>query len=313
MPQGSTGADEHNVALQVKNLKRAKKQLEREDRASEAANYDFFPITYILPNEYQMFVEEFKRNSNSTWIAKPVGKAQGRGIFLFNDLRDIKSWKQAHDQRGHRDKDKPEVEVEVYVAQKYIENPYLVGGKKFDLRLYALVTSYSPLTIWFYRSGFARFSAHRFTMNKGGLGSLAVHLTNVAVQKTEHGYDKDAGCKWDLKQLKMYMMSRHGTDKVNTLFYEIQMIIVRSLLAVQKVMMNDKHCFELYGYDVMIDDDLKPWLIEVNASPSLSADTQADHDLKVMPSREFAHVSSAAGDATPRCLNLHGPSVETLA
>ncbi len=49
--------------MQVKNLKRMKKQVERERGAEEAASYDFFPTTFILPSEYQMFVEEFKRSS----------------------------------------------------------------------------------------------------------------------------------------------------------------------------------------------------------------------------------------------------------
>lgn len=40
--------------------------------------------------------------------------------------------------------------------------------------------------------------------------------------------------------------------------------------------MNDKHCFELYGFDVLIDEKLKPWLIEVNASPSFTGNTPSD-------------------------------------
>jgi tubulin polyglutamylase TTLL9 len=85
----------------VKNLKRMVSNLRREDKAAEAANYDFFPVTYLLPMEYGVFVEDFKRQTDKPiWIAKPTGKAQGKGIFLFTDLKDVKLWKRAAENRG---------------------------------------------------------------------------------------------------------------------------------------------------------------------------------------------------------------------
>ncbi len=45
--------------------------------------------------------------------------------------------------------------------------------------------------------------------------------------------------------------------------------------------MNDKHCFELYGYDILIDDNLRPILIEINANPSLTSNTASDNEMKV--------------------------------
>lgn len=70
-------------------------------------------------------------------------------------------------------------------------------------------------------------------------------------------------------------------EKVNQVFVDIQDIILKSLGAVQKVIMNDKHCFELYGYDILIDDTLKPVLIEINANPSLTSNTASDNEMKV--------------------------------
>jgi hypothetical protein len=63
------------------------------------------------------------------------------------------------------------------------------------------------------------------------------------------------------------MISKHGEQDVNTLFHNIHMLILRSLLAMQNVMIQDKHCFELYGYDILVDDSLKPWLLEVGNYP----------------------------------------------
>ncbi|RLN61255.1 hypothetical protein BBJ29_001596 [Phytophthora kernoviae] len=257
--------------LLIKNLKRAKRQMDKKARSDDAVvsaldtvlgSYDFFPVTYILPGEYAIFVEEFKRNQG-VWIMKPIGKAQGKGIFLFTKLSQISDWRTDFRWRPENQ------QVETYVVQRYISNPYLVGGKKFDLRLYALVPSFLPLEVYLFRGGFARFTNSRYSNNSSDIANSFIHLTNVAVQKTSENYNKKHGGKWDLRNLKLYMMSKHGTERTNKLFHDIQLVIIKSLLSVEKIIMNDKHCFELYGYDVMIDENLKPWLLEVNASPSV--------------------------------------------
>ncbi|EDO40528.1 predicted protein, partial [Nematostella vectensis] len=247
--------------LMIKNMKRLKKQLEREYGKHEGTKCEFYPTTFELPMEYHIFVEEFKRNPGTTWIMKPVSKSQGKGIFLFRKLKDIMDWKKEDPYRTQqlaeeRIKDDKEP-IETYIVQRYIENPFLVGGRKFDLRIYVLVTSYSPLCVWLYREGFARFSNTRFSLDS--IDDTYVHLTNVAIQKTAPDYDP---------------------EKVEQVMRNIDQMIIKSLQAVQKVMINDKHCFELYGYDIMFDSNLKPWLIEVNASPSLTASSQTDYELK---------------------------------
>ncbi|XP_055122277.1 probable tubulin polyglutamylase TTLL9 isoform X3 [Symphalangus syndactylus] len=279
----------------VKNLKRFRKQLEREAGKLEAAKCDFFPKTFEMPCEYHLFVEEFRKNPGITWIMKPVARSQGKGIFLFRRLKDIMDWRK--DTRSS-DNQKDDIPVENYVAQRYIENPYLIGGRKFDLRVYVLVMSYIPLRAWLYRDGFARFSNTRFTLNS--IDDQYVHLTNVAVQKTSPDYHPKKGCKWMLQRFRQYLASKHRPEAVETLFRDIDNIFVKSLQSVQKVIISDKHCFELYGYDILIDQDLKPWLLEVNASPSLTASSQEDYELKTCLLEDTLHVVDMEARLTGR-------------
>ncbi|CDW73250.1 tubulin-tyrosine ligase family [Stylonychia lemnae] len=229
--------------LMVKNLKRYKKQLEKEGKYEEANTFNFFPTTYNLPGDYSLFVEEFKKTLGSVWIMKPIAKSQGKG--------------------------------------RYIINPLLIGGKKFDMRIYCLVTNYSPLTAYLYRTGFGRFTHHRYTTNIEDIANNYVHLTNVAIQKTSENYDERLGGKWDLRSMKLYLMSKYGQEKVSDAFSQIQELIIKCLQSVQKTIINDKHCFELYGFDVLFDSNLKPWLIEINASPSMTANTPNDYEMKI--------------------------------
>jgi tubulin polyglutamylase TTLL1 len=96
------------------------------------------------------------------------------------------------------------------------------------------------------------------------IDNMMVHLTNVAIQKKGEEYNQDHGGKWAIENLRFYLEQTRGKQASDKCFDDIKNIIYISLKAVQSVIINDKHCFEMYGYDILIDDALKPWLLEVN-------------------------------------------------
>jgi tubulin polyglutamylase TTLL1 len=83
----------------VKNIKRYRKDLEKEkdplaekDEHGRYVHMDIIPQTYILPGDYRIFEDEFRRMPNSTWIVKPSSNAQGKGIFLVNKLAQLRKF-----------------------------------------------------------------------------------------------------------------------------------------------------------------------------------------------------------------------------
>lgn len=272
--------------LLAKNVQKRLKLLSRS--LLDVKPITILPKTFVLPREYALFVEEYRKNmkkkSNRIWIMKPIARAQGRGIFLFHKLSEISKWKYKLKPTHLKGQDLHNnlPDIENYVVQKYILNPLLIAGKKFDLRLYALVTSFNPLKVWIYRGGFGRFSSNKYENSIESIRNNFVHLTNVSVQKQNEAYTKSTGTKWNVNSIKMYLMAIYGNQVIEKLFFEIENVILFSLNSVEHVIMQDKRCFELFGYDIIIDNKLKPWLLEVNASPSLGATNETDRKFKLI-------------------------------
>ena len=206
---------------------------------------------------------------------KPARGAQGTGIFLINKLAQVKRWAPGGKFTGAGGGP-----INTYVVSRYIENPLLVSNRKFDLRLYVLVTSYRPLMVYIHKHGFARFCTEDYSSNVDDMDNAMMHLTNVAIQKHGEDFNANHGGKWSMTNLMLYIESTLGGEAARKLGVAIEGVIIHSLRACQNVMINDRHCFELYGYDILIDSELKPWLIEVNASPSLSTTTEIDRQCK---------------------------------
>lgn len=139
-------------------------------------------------------------------------------------------------------------------------------------------------------------------MKKEDIARNHIHLTNVAVQKKSesviNGDTREEGSKWGIQQLKLYIASRHGMSAANAMCGQIQDVMIQTLLSVTPVMINDKQCFELYGFDVMLDDALKPWLIEVNSSPALTATSKGDFDHKYQLLSDVLDVIDVEGRRT---------------
>ena len=183
------------------------------------------------------------------------------------------------------------------VAQRYLTKPFLIDGYKFDLRIYALVLCCDPLRIHVYNDGLARFCTELYEAPKAAnLKDVCMHLTNYAVNKHNDNFvfnedegATDEGSKWSIQGLKEYMAG--AALDFPAMWASIVDLIVKTVLSVQPSLAHNYRscfapendgfsCFEILGFDVMMDDLLRPWLIEVNHSPSFTVDTPLDLAIK---------------------------------
>lgn len=248
-------------------------------RRAHPSQYNFFPKTWLVPAEHaDLKAHMTKPGKRKAFIVKPEASCQGRGIFLTKRIEDIS----------------PE---EHYVVQQYIAKPYLLDGFKFDLRIYVLVAGCDPMRIFVHEEGLARLATEKYVAPaSGNIGDMQMHLTNYAINKhspnfvfnEKSGVD-NVGHKRSLTST-MQFFAEQGKD-VPALWARIHDMIIKTLCAVLPSLAHtyrscqpddpyNSMCFELLGLDVILNSKFKPFLLEVNHSPSFTADTPLDKKIK---------------------------------
>ena len=196
-----------------------------------------------------------------------------------------------------------------FVCQRYLVDPMLLDGLKFDLRVYVLVLGLPGFPAFVAKDGLARLCTEKYERpgGKGGGGGSASSgsnprgfLTNYAVNKKAEGFERsdfaDEGSKRSLESV-MRRMGEGAWGKIEALVEATVGAVSHAFDDAARAMRVDPGmCFHLFGFDVMFDADENPHLLEVNAGPSLGVDV-------VVPLDEddaFATTGPGLGDGGAR-------------
>jgi hypothetical protein len=190
------------------------------------------------------------------WIVKPTHANRGTGIRMFRSLGAI----QAHlAEKGG-----------TMVVQKYVECPLLLMNRKFDIRCLVFVDV--QMNVYMYQDSYVRMSS--YTYDTENLEDRSIHLTNYAVQKkTEAASQFEEGNNLTLDDFQRIVREEHPDkpefDVQRDIVEQYKKLIVETFNACKDKLnpFREKHTFEVYGFDFLVDANFKVWLLEVNTNP----------------------------------------------
>ncbi|MDC8802846.1 hypothetical protein PRZ61_05220 [Halomonas pacifica] len=218
-----------------------------------AARLDFFPRAYVMPRDYHALQQAAEAGPERRWILKPTNASKGKGVRV---LRDVAEAPLARD----------------WLVQEYLANPHTIRGHKYVLRLYVLISSLTPLRVYLYRQGFAKLASEPWDPQDAD--NPFSQLTNPDINARNQRAEVPVEFI-DLKRYRAWLRDQGHDD--GALFARIEDLVTLTAIAAVDAMRgrtaeagaDPRGCYELLGLDCLVDDTLKPWILECNLSPSL--------------------------------------------
>jgi hypothetical protein len=239
-----------------------------------------FPETFILPEDLKLYLETHRvlashqKHKDRVYLSKQNSGSQGSGIQLITSPNQLV------------------VTGDDLIVQQYINNPFLIRGLKHDMRLYVTLTSVEPLTAYISSQGLVRFCTEPYQEpNAENRIKSNMHLSNYSLNKNSKDYvftDSIEGESDGSKQtLSSYLKSLPNPDQV---WESIKELIQKSLKALEPFLRYFLRCqyprsdhgkmFHIIGYDIMLDSEMRPYIIELNANPSLNIQFEGNEEVK---------------------------------
>lgn len=244
----------------------------------------WYPKAFVLPHDRAKLEEVMK--TRHFWVAKPKDDYGGHGVHVYSAKSKAFRTLIAENQY----KKTANCGKKPFIVQEYIDNPLLIGGFKFHIRAYLVCTSvHKPVTAFLHRNGNILFSTEPYTNDTSTMGSKFnpyIHLTNATLNWSQNNAkrllkDKDVigkGCEWNLPQLEDYIRKHHAGKYSPERMWEDMKSIARTVVTkLANYRTVKKYCadlipnrhFQIFGMDIMLDDNYKMWLLETNTTPGL--------------------------------------------
>jgi tubulin monoglycylase TTLL3/8 len=228
---------------------------------------------------------QFAALSAARWVVKPGRLARGTGVSV------VASASQALESARLLNSSSS-----VVIVQEYVQPPLLLHGHKFDMRVFFLITRWSPVTAYVYSSPYARVAPLPYSSDD--MSKLA-HVTNRQISKLFEGSDARFGTawQWNHEQVDDYLRNTGRGEMWSRKLWPGILSLAHAVARALPDVQQPRASFQLFGLDILADDSGGVWLCEVNSGPGLHMIT--DVVRAIYPSMIDRMFSIVLGDDGP--------------